>query len=46
MGFHIIDATQSIEKQQQQMRQIVMDQIGESLENDILRSPLEVDGAR
>ncbi len=46
MGFHIIDATQSIEKQQQQMRQIVMDQIGESLENDILRSPLEVDRAR
>jgi len=46
MGFHVIDATQSIEKQQQQMRQIVIDQIGASLENEILRSPLEVDRVR
>ena len=46
MGFFVIDATQSIEKQQQQMRQIVTDQIGASLENDILRSPLEVDRVR
>src|SRR5678809_1137085 len=30
MGFHIIDATQSIEEQQRQMRAIVMDQLGES----------------
>ena len=46
MGFRVIDATQSIEKQQQQMRQIVIDQIGASLENEILRSPLEVDRVR
>ena len=45
MGFHVIDATQSIETQQQQMRQIVMDRIGAALENDILRSPLEIDRA-
>ncbi len=42
MGFHVIDATQSIEAQQQQMRQIVTAQIGTALENDILRSPLEM----
>lgn len=45
MGFHVIDATQSIEAQQQQMRQIVIDRIGKALENDILRSPLEIDHA-
>ena len=45
MGFHVIDATQSIEAQQQQMRQIVMERIGAALENDILRSPLEIDRA-
>lgn len=31
MGFHIIDATGSIEDQQQQMRQIVMEQLGEAI---------------
>jgi dTMP kinase len=37
MGFHVIDATQSIEAQQQQMRQIVMDEIGDSLRKNVLR---------
>ena len=31
MGFHIIDASGSIEEQQQQMRQIVMDHLGEAI---------------
>lgn len=31
MGFHIIDATGSIEEQQIQMRQIVMEQLGEAI---------------
>ena len=39
MGFHVIDATQSIEKQQQKMRDIVMRKIGDSLEARILRAP-------
>src|SRR5215475_606270 len=33
VGFHIIDATQSIEEQQKQMRQIVLNELGESLKN-------------
>lgn len=37
MGFHVIDATQSIEAQQQQMRDIVMKEIGESLSKTVLR---------
>jgi dTMP kinase len=37
MGFHIIDATLSIEEQQRQMRQIVMDQLGDS--TTVLRAP-------
>lgn len=37
MGFHVIDATQSIEAQQQQMRDIVMKEIGESLKKTVLR---------
>ncbi len=40
MGFHVIDATLSIEDQQQQMRGIVVETIGESLRNDILRVPV------
>jgi dTMP kinase len=36
-GFHVIDATQSIEEQQQQMREIVMQELGESLKNGVLR---------
>jgi dTMP kinase len=39
VGFHVIDATQSIEEQQKQMRKIVIDHIGDALRNDILRVP-------
>src|SRR5215831_16027199 len=39
MGFHIIDATLSIEAQQQQMRRIVMDQLRESIKSTVLRTP-------
>jgi dTMP kinase len=38
MGFHVIDASGSIEEQQQRMRQIVLDEIGESLESEVLRT--------
>ena len=34
------DATQSIEQQQQQMRAIVMREIGEHLATEILRTPV------
>jgi dTMP kinase len=40
VGFHVIDATMSIEDQQQQMRGIVVESIGDALRNDILRVPL------
>lgn len=40
VGFHIIDATLSIEDQQQQMRSIVVENIGDALRNDILRVPV------
>jgi dTMP kinase len=40
MGFHVIDATLSIEDQQQQMRGIVVETIGDALRNDILRVPV------
>src|SRR5262249_34924183 len=43
MGFHVIDATLSIEEQQRRMRTIVMDQLGESLKNGILHVPAGVD---
>jgi dTMP kinase len=39
MGFHIIDATQSIEQQQQIMREITLRELGESLRTGILRAP-------
>ena len=39
MGFHIIDATLSIEQQQQIMRDIVMRELGESLKDGILHLP-------
>jgi dTMP kinase len=39
MGFHIIDATLSIEEQQGRMREILQDVLGESLERDVLRGP-------
>jgi len=38
VGFHVIDATGSIEEQQQQMRDIVMRELGDSLRNGILRA--------
>jgi dTMP kinase len=39
MGFHVIDATLSIEDQQRRMRDVVMTEIGEDLKNGILRVP-------
>jgi len=39
MGFHVIDATGSIEDQQRQMRAIVMRELGGSLRNEVLHSP-------
>jgi dTMP kinase len=46
MGFRVIDASLSIEEQQQQMRQIVNETIGEHLKAGVLRSPEgEVNGA-
>jgi len=40
VGFHIIDATRSIEEQQRLMREIVMNVIGDSLKNGILHQPV------
>jgi dTMP kinase len=37
MGFHVIDATRSIEEQQKQMREIVMRELGESLRAGVLQ---------
>src|SRR6266478_6007946 len=37
VGFHIIDATLSIEQQQRQMRKIVVEELGEGLRNGLLR---------
>ena len=39
MGFQIIDATQSIEEQQRQMREIVMDVLGDAFEERRSASP-------
>jgi hypothetical protein len=39
MGFHVIDATLSIEEQQQIMRDIVIRELGESLKNGVLHQP-------
>ena len=41
MGFHVIDATRSIKEQQKQVRQVVLQHIGDALERDVLRSPTE-----
>jgi dTMP kinase len=38
MGFHVIDASQSIEDQQRQMRKIVMRELGTSLRKSVLRT--------
>ena len=40
MDFHVIDATLSIEEQQQQMRGVVVDNIGDALRDGILRVPV------
>ncbi len=37
LGFHIIDASGSIEQQQQQMREIVLAELGDSLRSEVLR---------
>jgi dTMP kinase len=37
MGFHVIDATGSIENQQKQMRNIVIRELGASLDGNVLR---------
>jgi len=39
MGFHIIDATLSIEEQQRRMREIVVAQLAESLKDGVLHLP-------
>ncbi len=39
MGFHMIDATQSIEKQQREMRRILMREIGSALRGQVLEAP-------
>jgi dTMP kinase len=39
MGFHVIDATGSIEEQQRQMRALVTRELGGSLHNDVLHTP-------
>ncbi len=39
MGFHIIDATLSIEEQQRRMREIVINVLGDSLKNGVLHLP-------
>jgi dTMP kinase len=40
MGFHVIDATLSIEEQQRQMRQIVTRELGDSIKHSVLRTPV------
>src|SRR5918912_3575883 len=39
MKFHVIDATLSIEEQQRRMREIVVQELGDSLKNGVLRLP-------
>jgi dTMP kinase len=39
MGFHVIDATLSIEQQQKRMREIVIEELGDSLKNRVLHAP-------
>ena len=39
MGFHVIDATRSIERQQREMRRIVMQELGDSLREGVLEAP-------
>jgi dTMP kinase len=46
MGFHVIDATLSIEEQQRQMRQIVLDRLGEVLRTGVLRMAQKEDDGK
>jgi len=47
MGFHVIDATQSIEDQQRQMRAVVVKELGRSLKAGVLKVPvLEINGRK
>jgi hypothetical protein len=48
VGFHVIDATGSIEDQQQQMREIVMRELGGSINNGHLlkASQGDIDAAK
>ena len=47
MGFHVIDATQSIEDQQRQMRAVVVKELGRSLKAGVLKVPvLEINGSK
>src|SRR5689334_25178668 len=39
MGFHVIDATLSIEEQQRMMRDIVVRELGDSLKSGVLQAP-------
>src|SRR5689334_15146538 len=39
MGFHVIDATMTIEQQQKRMREIVMTELGDALKNGALHVP-------
>ena len=39
MGFHVIDATRSIERQQREMRRIVMQELGDGLRDQVLEAP-------
>jgi hypothetical protein len=39
MGFHIIDATRSIEEQQRRMREIVTQELGDSIKSRVLHVP-------
>jgi dTMP kinase len=39
MGFHIIDATQSIEEQQMRMREVVTREVGDSIKSRVLHVP-------
>jgi len=45
MGFHVIDATQSIEEQQKQMRAIVLKELGRSFKTSVLRAPVPLTAA-
>jgi hypothetical protein len=39
MGFHVIDATKSIERQQKEMRRILNKELGASLPHSVLEAP-------